>query len=294
MRMTPTGVRSQVKDLLGRVSCKAPPFRGKTRLMKGLDRLLGGRGVAQEVVRAGVRWELDTSEIIQFGIFYHGLYGASVIATLGELIAASAASEPVLWDVGANLGAVSWPLLARAPRLRVEAFEPSPRALSHLGRHAALNPALAARLRWHPVGLSDADAVLPFFESGSEGNRGVGSLAPMHNTVADGAPVLVTTGDACVASGAAAPPDFVKLDVEGWEWPALMGLEGTLRARRPALVMEYEPYRQADRRHDLMDFIGFLRGCGYARFDEVMPAGGLRPLISEPSPPRSVELLARP
>jgi FkbM family methyltransferase len=202
----------------------------------------------------------------------------------------------VLWDVGANLGAVSWPLLARLPQLRVEAFEPSPRAGRQLACHAALNATLAPRLRAHALGLSDVEGVLPFFESRSGGNGGVGSLVPMHNTVAEGIPVALVAGDACIASGRAAPPDFVKLDVEGWEWQALAGLEATLRARRPALVMEYEPYRQAATRRPLEAFVAFLRDCGYSRFDEIMPAGGLQPLpLGRPeAAPRSVELLARP
>jgi FkbM family methyltransferase len=281
-------MRDRVRGALGEWSSRSPLFRGKTRLVRGLDRLLGA-GPVPEVERGGVRWRLDTSELIQFGIFYHGAYGRGVIEALSGLVTARGGGPLVLWDVGANIGAVSLPLLARLPNLRIEAFEPAPSVLAQLRTQVGLNPRLAERLRLHPLALSSEDAALPFFESGSSGNRGVGSLLRMHNTVPTGATVDTASGDALIARGGAAPPDVLKIDVEGWELNVLQGLSQTLTERRPDVIMEYEAYRHAASGRTSEDFKAFFRACGYTRFDAVTARGG----FEAPGARASFDLVAR-
>ncbi len=281
--------RDRLRVLLGELSARSPAFRGKTRVARRLDRLIGA-GPLPEVERGGVRWQLDTTELIQFGIFYHGGYGVAVADALARLAAERGAGRPlVLWDVGANIGAVTLPLLARLPHLRVEAFEPSPRVLAQLRRQVALNPALAARLRIHPLALSDADAPLSFYESGSATNQGIGSLVPMHNTSETGLPVEGASGDALIARGEALPPDLLKVDVEGWELHVLRGLARTLTARHPAVVMEYEAYRHAPAGRSLADFEAFFQSCGYGSLDALAAGGGFEPLGAR----ASVDVVAR-
>jgi FkbM family methyltransferase len=282
--------QDRVKTLLGALASRTPAFRGKTRLVRRLDRLLGA-GPVPEVERAGVRWRLDTSEIIQFGIFYHGGYGRAVIEALARH--ATLGHRPlVLWDVGANLGAVSLPLLARLPSLRVEAFEPSPTVLDRLRRQVALNPRLAERLRIHPSALSDTDGLGTFFESNSRTNQGIGSLVQMHNTEATGRPVATVSGDGLIARGEAEIPDLLKIDVEGWELHVLHGLAGTLRAHRPLVVMEYEGYRHAGAGRSLADFQAFFTDCGYSRLGALDARGGFEPLGARSR--ESADLIALP
>jgi FkbM family methyltransferase len=269
--------RDRLRLLLGALSAQSPAFRGKTRLARRLDRLLGA-GPLPEVERGGVRWQLDTSELIQFGIFYHGGYGAAVAESLARLGRERGPGPLVLWDIGANIGSVSLPLLARLPNLQVEAFEPSPRVLERLRQQVGLNPALAARLRIHPLALSDGESEMAFYESASATNQGIGSLMPMHNTKTTGASVEGASGDALIARGVVLRPDLIKLDVEGWELNVLRGLAATLSAHHPPVVMEYEAYRHAAAGRSLRDFEAFFRACGYGRFAAVAADGGFEPL----------------
>jgi FkbM family methyltransferase len=282
--------QDRLKTLLGALSSSSPSFRGKTRIVRRLDQLLGA-GPVPEVERAGVRWQLDTSELIQFGIFYHGAYGQAVVEALVRH-AALEARPRVLWDVGANIGAITLPMLARVPTLRVEAFEPSPTVLARLRRQVALNPGLAGRVRIHDRALSDVDGAGTFYESRSRTNQGIGSLAPMHNTETTGLAIATVSGDGLVARGEAEVPDLLKIDVEGWELHVLKGLEATLRTHKPLVVMEYEAYRHAGKQRSMADFRDFFRACGYTRLGALDPEGRFEPL--EARTRESADLIACP
>jgi hypothetical protein len=50
-----------------------PDHRGKKKLIRFADRLRLSRGI-KKVNREGTKWLLDTSDLIQWHIFYYGVY----------------------------------------------------------------------------------------------------------------------------------------------------------------------------------------------------------------------------
>lgn len=57
---------------------------------------------------------------------------------------------------------------------------------------------------------------------------------------------------------------LIKLDIEGAELQALQGMDATLRAGSPAVVVEYIPWRLEAFGQDPADFLGFMADRGYA------------------------------
>jgi FkbM family methyltransferase len=141
----------------------------------------------------------------------------------------------VALDVGANVGAYSMVLGQWVgPRGRVFAFEPSPAAFTGLVHHIRLNR-LEGIVEPVPTALSDRDTVARFCTAGTLGE---GRLSGPSDSLV-GPTVSVTTIDTfCASSGI--DPDFIKIDVEGWEIAALRGARETIRRRRGKLALFVE------------------------------------------------------
>jgi FkbM family methyltransferase len=172
-------------------------------------------------------------------------------------------------DVGANVGAVTLALAARAgPAGHVWAFEPGPPLFARLRRNVALNPDLASAITLVNRGVSDRAGVLLWNEDpANPGNAGL--LDPV------GTPVPVVTLDDYFAC--AAPPrlDFVKVDVEGMEYEVLAGGREVWRRYRPALYFETLPAFDARRGGGLFSRIERLLADLSYRLYRPEPGGGL-------------------
>lgn len=165
-------------------------------------------------------------------------YDAPVARFIRERIKPGA----VCVDVGANVG-VYVLQFARwsGPRGRVVAFEPNPSALKVLRRHVALNN-LGARvtLAASAVGREEGRAAL--YAAEADGMSRLGEANPLIADRATEINVPVTTLDAyCAAHGLA--PDWLFLDIEGFEFAALEGARALIKRRGAALslVVEMHP-----------------------------------------------------
>jgi FkbM family methyltransferase len=149
--------------------------------------------------------------------------------TLSFLAALAEEGDNVI-DVGANFGVYSL-VLARAvgPAGRVYAFEPGEEALVQLRRNIGLNPAL--RIDVVSTALSDR-----------EGTASLAHLSgPPTYSLTDrfpGEPVRLVTLDAWMATSLAAPPDIIKVDVEGHEPAVLTGGRLTIGSAKPLVMFE--------------------------------------------------------
>ncbi len=134
-------------------------------------------------------------------------------------------------DVGGNYGHFT---LAAAANLgkdgQVIVFEPNPASLARLRMHLMLND-LPAEV--HEAGLADEPGTLYFYVP--KINSGEASFAG--SKYADVAVIQrpVVVGDA-VLSGRAV--DFIKVDVEGFEYRVMGGLSKTLALHQPMVLME--------------------------------------------------------
>ncbi len=143
----------------------------------------------------------------------------------------------VVHDIGANAGTWTCLLKSLYPAARVEAFEPLDRFAADFARWTSAWP---GDIRLHTLALgdhpghatlhitdfADASSLLPLAEAG----RAEFKVAPAATVT-----VPVARLDDLLASGAAAPPDLVKLDVQGFELAVLRGGENALASARAVL-----------------------------------------------------------
>jgi FkbM family methyltransferase len=141
-------------------------------------------------------------------------------------ILACANEGDVVWDVGAHIGFYSCLLSQIVGETgEVFAFEPNPNVFTVLVRQlSACNVANAQPLC---TALSESDGTARMLANPSYGQVSrISSSAPQQNeTVLS---ISARRGDSLVQEGLARQPSFIKLDVEGHELSALIGMREVL------------------------------------------------------------------
>jgi FkbM family methyltransferase len=180
-----------------------------------------------------------------------GFWAAALAAgaweeTLRETALALTPGRAVAVDAGAHVGA--WTVALAEIFERVTAFEPCAENRACLARNLAGIPNVAVL----PQALSDAAGVLHLALAEPQGNSGQRIVSAAGERV-DAARL----DDLDLAQ-----LDFLKLDIEGWELPALVGAQETIRRCRPTVVIEESVWSE---RHGLPRHgaRGFLIGLGY-------------------------------
>jgi FkbM family methyltransferase len=221
---------ARAADLLGRDSGLV------RRLRPWYERLLfaasGGRGIAYEI--NGVSFRVDPRHRDRLG----HVYDAPVAAFLREHVAPGATCV----NVGANVGVyvlqfANW----SAPNGRVIAFEPNPSAARVLRRHVSMN-GLSDRVEIVQEAVAGQPGTAEMHVAGAAGMGRLGSANPALEGSVDVLHVPVTTLDEFIGRHGL-EPDWLFIDIEGFEWHAIAGAEQLIRRAMPRLgiVVELHP-----------------------------------------------------
>jgi FkbM family methyltransferase len=182
---------------------------------------------------------------------------------LRPLFAPLIPADGVVLDIGAHAGQFAKLFARLAPRGRVYAFEPSPYALSILRLAVRTNG--LKNIVIEPLGLSDAPGVARLSTPiKRRGDVGFG-LAHLGEADRPGGHIahevrLTTLDQAC---GGLERVDFIKIDIEGWELPALRGGAATLARFRPAIFAEVNHRHLARAGATPEELWAFLEALGY-------------------------------
>ncbi|MBL8724970.1 MAG: FkbM family methyltransferase [Planctomycetes bacterium] len=182
------------------------------------------------------------------------------------------ADDAVALDLGANLGWYSLLLARRWPQLRIHAFEPEPRNLALLERNVRDNG--ITNVTVHGAAVAERGGTMEFYPY-PEKNMGRHSLVPQPGCTPITVPV--TTVDDFLQRAQLDPGavQFVKLDVEGYELPALQGARSLLAAR-PRILAEFAPKYLRRAGQDPAALLQFLQDAGFRPFS--CTARGVQPL----------------
>jgi FkbM family methyltransferase len=158
----------------------------------------------------------------------------------------------IIVDGGANAGFFTIPVayMTQGRNLKIVSFEPQRQLFQALGGSLALNGYRHVYL--HNVGLGADPSIAQLPEIDYSIAQDFGTVSLSNNTTVDedgwmnDRVVDITSIDAMDLPGL----DFFKLDVEGYEVPALTGAASTIEKYRPWIWVEYfitgvEPIKQA-------------------------------------------------
>lgn len=182
--------------------------------------------------REGKKLDAFAGDAITTEIQMKGEYDGNTLDSLRSILAVI--RPRVSLDVGANIGNHAIVIAEYSQRLL--AFEPVPfihELLSHNLSQNGLTHAVAVN-----AGLSDQASRRDIFIP-NIGNLGCSSLE-LIDAATTHIQIATLVGDDYIAQqNIEAGIDFIKVDVEGHEPAALLGLEKTLRQHCPLLLMEY-------------------------------------------------------
>ena len=142
----------------------------------------------------------------------------------------------IVLDCGANIGVFTRKALSRGAGL-VVAIEPAPQTLTAFRRNFDTE-IRNGRVVVYPKGVWDHDGEMEL--SVNEKNPGGNSLVTPRDASSPGVRVPLTTIDKIVAELKLARVDFIKMDIEGAEKPALKGAENTIKRFRPRMSVSIE------------------------------------------------------
>lgn len=144
----------------------------------------------------------------------------------------------VIYDVGANIGAFAVRLAhLTGPGGRVYCVEPNPLCIHYMRTNLAANQVTNAEIL--PTALLDVERETPFAVNYGNANLGATDAAAMfgwkggHRIAVRG-----RTFDAMVHEHDFAPPEVIKIDVEGAEPLVVAGMAVTLEKHRPRFLIE--------------------------------------------------------
>jgi FkbM family methyltransferase len=165
----------------------------------------------------------------EWHVYFFGGYELKEVALIRRLL--SHLKSPVVLDVGANLGGHA---VAMAPHaLEVHAFEP----FSPLADRAQIlfDKSPYKNITLHRFGLADANGEKDYFFDVNSPNSGTGSFDSTHTDAPKVAKLALVKGDDWALERRV---DFIKIDIEGFEAYALIGLRKTLEKSCPFVIME--------------------------------------------------------
>ncbi len=138
----------------------------------------------------------------------------------------------VFYDVGSNAGVFALDMAKSISNLRVFAFEPQPSLANHIRRSIEANKFDQVKLLEVLLGKEEGESSL-FLTSHSIH----ASVIPREEHFRE-LRLPLRTLDGLVAAGEVAPPDVIKIDVEGSELKVFEGAETILRSGQPSIVFE--------------------------------------------------------
>jgi FkbM family methyltransferase len=172
-------------------------------------------------------------------------------------------SNKVVFDVGAFEGLITL-FFARRAR-QVVCYEPNSRNRARLCRNLELNEIRNVTVRKTGLGAKPTAATMAW-NPGTPGgatlstdiSRAIGRRADARQEE-----IQVTTLDQDLAEAHLPEPDFIKVDVEGYELPVLEGARRLLEAKHPALYLEIHGETIQDKRSNVRAIVAYLAKIGY-------------------------------
>ena len=210
-----------------------PSFKGKIRISRLI--YFNNQNLSKPYVltlNKGVKMAvLNLIENIGYELFINGIYESKLLHHLIRNLPLNGS----FIDVGANIGAISVPLAFNRPDLKIYAIEASPHIFKYLEYNKNINNLTNITLINKAIHIED-DLILDFFAPKEKFGKGSFS-----NVFTNDAEKVVTAKMDSLIALHNIHPDYVKVDVEGYESYVFQSLNEYLNSnkKRPTIIFEF-------------------------------------------------------
>ncbi len=229
-----------------------PAFRGKLRLA----RLLIGREIHEQtfITNRGIKYSCpNLVETVSLELFVNGIYEKDTIAFISKTLPVNG----VFVDVGGNIGAICIEVAIARPDITVYAFEASPKVFRYLIRNKLQNN--VKNLFLFNLAIHEKDEIeLPFYSPNYY--NGQGSFTLLTSQTPE---IVKTMRLEKFFDKYSIFPDFIKIDVEGYELLVLRSLSNFLKTNKPVILFEFMALSEKAANFDLGSAQNFLLEYGY-------------------------------
>ncbi|MBZ5672564.1 MAG: FkbM family methyltransferase [Acidobacteriia bacterium] len=170
-----------------------------------------------------------------------------------------------VYDIGAFQGVMTL-FFARQAKA-VISYEPLPANYRRVVENVELNELRHVVVLNRALGNQKGSLRLtvdPRMPGAASGDPGVSAQIAGSVPEAVTTEVPIVTLDEDIEQNGLPPPDFIKIDIEGMELPALEGMRRTLAARHPLLYLEMHGSTETEKVQRAREVIQFLLAIGYA------------------------------
>jgi FkbM family methyltransferase len=209
----------------------------------------------------GMKIKVHANDHVGAEIIRKGYYEPEIVRLFERFLK----SGMTFVDIGAHVG--QYTLIASklvGPSGQVHAFEPDPQTYAWLDSNVKRNR--LGNVVTNQLALAEGPGKLEFFLS-KIGDVGSNSLRPPKNFSGRSIEVRCLTLDEYLGSHGVRKVDFLKIDVEGAEVPALSGAKALLSGgERPLIIVEFEEQRQIAFKSSCARLAELLRQHGYTLY----------------------------
>jgi|GEM_PF-1351690 len=140
-----------------------------------------------------------------------------------------------VWDVGANMGFMSWYFIQEKFNLNeIHLFEP-------LKKPFAIASDLLGgiqRVKLHNIGLGDKNQSIEIYRGAESGNASIKINNISNNSSLVSEVIHIKRGDDIIKDGESKLPSLIKIDVEGYECEVLRGIQEIIKIKQPVIFFE--------------------------------------------------------
>ena len=182
----------------------------------------------------GMNYEGNTGNLIDRHVLFWGAWEKPILYFMRDVMTLSEDRDKIFVDVGANVGQHSM-FMSRYSKT-IHAFEPYEPVLKKFRAMVGTNH--LTNIVIHPVGLGSEHSKKIFYKPPGT-NMGTGSFLP--GFIRANSPdqkLEIVRGDDALDEATITKVTLIKMDIEGFEKPALEGLRRVLEASRPIIVFE--------------------------------------------------------
>lgn len=212
------------------------------------------QGSYRYVKRNGLNLKLDISHVVDHYLYF-GNKDADYSSIRDTILKAKC-----IFDIGANIGTTSLYFASLNPDAKIYSFEPHPGSYGRAIENISLNE--YKNIEVLNTGLGDKKDSLKLYEV-NEHNPGMNRIISGERDLPFKTIQVDTLDNICRERNIEAV-DFVKMDVEGFEYAVLKGAKETLSRSKPLLFIELDDNNLKENNSSARELVDLLHSYGYS------------------------------